>query len=119
MEHALPARYYHGAEHFELERERIFQREWHAVARFDHLPDAGDYRAIDLFGEPIVLVRDEDSRLRALSRICRHRAFPIVEGEGNAKRLTCPYHRWSYDLRGQLRAAPCMEAVAGFDPADF
>ena len=113
--HALPAACYLDPGFFEAERERIFRREWHAVARWDELPEPGDYRAIDLFDEPLMLVRDESRRLRAFSRTCRHRAFPIVQGEGNAKRLVCPFHRWSYDLDGRLRAAPLMEEVPGFD----
>ena len=88
---------------------------WHAVARADELPEVGDYRALELVREPILLVRDSTRRLRAFSRICLHRASPFVEGEGNTRRFTCPYHRWGYDLQGQVCAAPLMEGVEGFD----
>lgn len=100
---------------FDLEVERIMKPGWHAVARSNQLPKHGDYRSVDLFGEPIVVVRDEAGRLRAYSRVCRHRAFPLVEGEGNAKRFVCPYHSWSYDLQGELRGAPLMENRPGFE----
>jgi phenylpropionate dioxygenase-like ring-hydroxylating dioxygenase large terminal subunit len=70
---------------------------------------------VDLLGEPILIVRDESQRLRAFSRVCLHRAFPIAQGSGHAKRLVCPYHRWSYDLDGRLAAAPFMDQVPGFD----
>ena len=103
---------------FDWEVERIMKPGWHAVARSHALPNAGDYRSADLFGEPIVVVRDEARRLRAYSRVCRHRAFLIVEGEGNTKRFVCPYHRWAYDLQGELKAAPLMEKVDGFERAE-
>ena len=35
------------------------------------------------------------------------------------KRLRCPYHAWSYDLEGNLRAAPHMDEVEDFDPSCF
>ena len=103
---------------FDLEVERIMKPGWHAVARSNQLANAGDYRSLDLFGEPIVVLRDGAGRLRAYSRVCRHRAHPFVEGEGNAKRFVCPYHRWTYDLQGELVAAPLMEQVDGFERKD-
>lgn len=115
--HALPAACYLDPGFFELERERVLRPGWHAVARVHDLPEPGDYRAVDLFGEPLLLVRGTDRKLRALSRICRHRAFPIATGEGNARRIACPYHRWSYELDGRLAAAPLMDDVPGFDRA--
>jgi phenylpropionate dioxygenase-like ring-hydroxylating dioxygenase large terminal subunit len=119
VNHALPARHYFGGEEFARERERLFANAWHAIARTDHLETPGSYRALELFGEPIVLVRDQHGALRAFSNVCRHRAFQIVRGEGVAKRLTCPYHRWSYDLGGELRGAPCMDEVPGFARGDY
>jgi phenylpropionate dioxygenase-like ring-hydroxylating dioxygenase large terminal subunit len=112
---ALPAACYVDPDFWQAEVERVLRPGWHAVARVDELPKVGDFRSLDLFGEPILLVRDETRRLRAFSRVCLHRAIPIVEGEGNAKRFTCPYHRWGYDLDGRLRAAPLMDGVPGFD----
>jgi phenylpropionate dioxygenase-like ring-hydroxylating dioxygenase large terminal subunit len=112
---ALPAACYTHPAFFEAELEHVLRPGWHAVARVDELPEPGDYRALDLLGEPLVLVRDEKRRLRLFSRICRHRAFPVVEGSGNTRRLVCPYHRWGYGLDGRLVAAPCMDEVKGFE----
>jgi choline monooxygenase len=81
MDRALPAHLYFGEEAFAREREQVFAKSWHAIARVDHLPEPGAYRAVDLFGEPIVVVRGEDGALRAFSNVCRHRAFPIARGD--------------------------------------
>ena len=110
----MPAGCYTDEAFWQAELEGVLRPGWHAVARADELPEPGDYRSLTLFGEPLLLVRDEQRRLRAFSRVCLHRALPIVSGEGNAKRFTCPYHRWSYELDGRLCAAPFMEEVPGF-----
>jgi phenylpropionate dioxygenase-like ring-hydroxylating dioxygenase large terminal subunit len=112
---ALPAECYRDPDFYLEELERVMRPEWHAVARADQLPNSGDYRAVDIYGEPILLVRDAELRLRAYSGVCLHRAFPFADGEGNAKRFVCPYHRWAYDLDGRLCAAPLMENTKGFD----
>jgi phenylpropionate dioxygenase-like ring-hydroxylating dioxygenase large terminal subunit len=113
--HALARGCYVDPAFYDLEVQRLMKPGWHAVARSSQLPNRGDYRSVDLFGEAIVVLRDEAGELHAYSRVCRHRAFPIVTGHGNTKRFVCPYHRWAYDLAGQLKAAPLMERVDGFD----
>lgn len=113
--HALAAACYRDAGFFALEVERVLRPGWHAVARWDDLPEPGDYASLDLCGEPLLLARDAERRLRVFSRVCRHRAHTVVEGRGNTRRFICPYHNWSYGLDGRLKTAPLMEGVEGFD----
>ncbi|HVR28151.1 MAG TPA: Rieske 2Fe-2S domain-containing protein [Thermoanaerobaculia bacterium] len=41
------------------------------------------------------------------------------EGAGSVgAAIQCPYHAWTYELDGRLRAAPNMADVAQFDRAD-
>ena len=114
---ALPAACYHDPAFFALELDHVLRPGWHAVARWDDLPDSGDYASVDHCGEPLLIVRDADLRLRVYSRVCRHRAHLIVEGSGNTNRFVCPYHQWSYGLDGALKGAPLMDGVPGFDRA--
>jgi phenylpropionate dioxygenase-like ring-hydroxylating dioxygenase large terminal subunit len=118
---ALPGECYTDPELYELEAERIFRKEWICVARAEQVPAAGDWLAIDLVGEPLVLVRDNDGALRALSRVCAHRAQDVLnnatERRGNSARFTCPYHLWSYRLDGSCIGAPDMQGSDEFDPA--
>jgi phenylpropionate dioxygenase-like ring-hydroxylating dioxygenase large terminal subunit len=112
----LPARSYSSAAFYELEIEHIFTHEWIMVGRADELPDPGDRYTIEITGEPIVIVRGDDGKLRALSGVCRHRYFPVTEpGFASGRRLTCAYHRWSYGLDGGCVAAPLMDDTPGFD----
>jgi phenylpropionate dioxygenase-like ring-hydroxylating dioxygenase large terminal subunit len=116
---SLPTRAYTDAAVFALERERIFAREWLAVARLEQVEAAGDYLAKTIAGEPIVVVRGQDGRVRALSRVCRHRSALLVEGAGHADTLECPYHRWIYALDGKLLATPLMQGARGFERSAF
>jgi phenylpropionate dioxygenase-like ring-hydroxylating dioxygenase large terminal subunit len=63
----------------------------------------GDYRADDLAGVPVLVVRAGDGALRAFLNVCRHRGAKIAAGSGSGKRaFVCPYHAWTYDLEGRL-----------------
>ena len=63
------------------------------------------------------MVRDAAGEVRVLSRVCRHRAMPVVSGSGRARTFVCPYHTWTYALDGRLLGAPQMSQTPGFDPA--
>jgi phenylpropionate dioxygenase-like ring-hydroxylating dioxygenase large terminal subunit len=102
---------------FARERDAIFRRGWIAVARSEAIAAARSYFACELVGDPIVVTRDDGGTLHAFSNVCLHRACPIAAGRGQAERgvLTCPYHRWTYGLNGQLTGAPLMDQAHGFD----
>jgi phenylpropionate dioxygenase-like ring-hydroxylating dioxygenase large terminal subunit len=118
---ALPGACYTNEELYALEVEHIFRKEWMCVAREEQLPQPGDWIARDLVGEPLVITRDASGHLHALSRVCAHRAQDLLnevdERRGNASRLTCPYHSWTYRLDGSCIGAPDMSEAAEFDPA--
>jgi phenylpropionate dioxygenase-like ring-hydroxylating dioxygenase large terminal subunit len=108
--HTLPPQAYTSEGFFQLEAERIFRKAWLVIGHVSQLPKPGDYYTLDLLGEMLVVVRGAD-RIRALSRICLHRWAPLVNGSGNTKRFSCPFHAWAYDLDGTLVGAPLMDKV--------
>ena len=112
---SLPAEHYTSRELFDQEVEQIFRREWFPVARIDQLESPGDYIVVDHFGDEIVVVRGQQ-QMNAFSNICLHRGCPLLEGTGNlnANHISCPYHKWAYELDGRLRGAPLMEQAEGF-----
>ncbi len=104
---ALPFSAYREPDVFELEMERVFRGDWVAVCSASMLKDAGDYVALSIGGEPVVVLRGQDGELRALSNVCRHRGTPILDdGFGHGGSLVCPYHAWSYADDGAFRGAP-------------
>jgi choline monooxygenase len=114
----LPGEFYTSKDVLDREMDRIFRSDWLCVGREEEVAKPGDYLAVKVVGEPVVVTRDEDGGLNAFSNLCRHRGVQVApDGCGNAKRLTCPYHGWAYDLKGRLTGASLMEKTAGFDKA--
>jgi phenylpropionate dioxygenase-like ring-hydroxylating dioxygenase large terminal subunit len=111
---AMPKAVYTSAEFADLERQHIFARDWLCAGRADALREAGDFLTMDIAGEPIIVLRDRDGRLRAMSNVCRHRMSTLLEGRGNTRAIVCPYHAWTYNLDGTLRGAPAMTLNGGF-----
>jgi choline monooxygenase len=115
----LPASLYTDSKIFTDEKEKIFSRTWQVVGHAHQLLTAGDYFTTELVGEPLLIVRDEDKKLRAFYNVCRHRAGPPAEGCGSRKLFRCGYHGWTYALDGTLISATEIEGVEGFRSEDF
>ncbi len=115
---SLPASWYTDPALAERERARIFRRTWQYVGRTEQVARAGDYFTAVVGNAPIVVVRSDEG-LGAFVNVCRHRRHEVVSGSGNRKSLQCPYHAWTYDLSGCLRAAPRSDQEPGFERKDF
>lgn len=113
---SLPSWIYSDAEFFALERERVFAPSWQLVCHESDIASTGDWHALDILGESIIAVRGCDKNLRAFANVCRHRGSRIVDGpRGCAKKFTCPYHAWTYDLDGRLTGVPDAVSYPGLD----
>lgn len=110
----LSGSFYTDQAYFEHECATVLKKGWHCVGRIDELPEIGDYLTLHLLNEPLIIVRDQ-SGIKALSNVCRHRGMRLAEGTGNTKRFTCPYHAWMYGTDGALQRAPRMKNES-FDP---
>jgi phenylpropionate dioxygenase-like ring-hydroxylating dioxygenase large terminal subunit len=117
--HAMPPSVYTSPEFLNRELSDVFAKDWVSIGRASALKNPGDYVAYELAGQPIFVTRDGEGRLRALSNVCRHRMSTLLEGNGNRRAITCPYHGWSYNLDGTLRGAPAMTRNAGFRKEDY
>jgi len=117
--HTLPTWCYTSQEFYDREVDRMFKRVWNFVGREDELPNVGDYVAIDLFGEDILLIRGRDDKVRAFANTCRHRGTRLLDGTGNCRAIVCPYHSWSYAFDGELIGCAGMEKTVGFDKAEY
>lgn len=116
---AMPPEVYTSDAFLKLELEHIFSKEWYCVGRADALADSGDYVTLELAGQPIVVLRDRDGGLRALSNVCLHRMSTLLQGRGNVRAIVCPYHAWTYNLDGTMRGAPAMTLNEGFCKSDY
>ena len=111
---AMPPSVYTSEGFLQAELENIFRKDWFCVGRIDAFKEPGEYATLDLAGEPIIVLRDREGALRAMSNVCRHRMSTLLEGRGRAKSIVCPYHAWTYNLDGSLRGAPAMTLNEGF-----
>ena len=113
--HALEQGFYTRQDVFARDMDLLLSG-WICVGHESEVPEAGDYLLAELERESAIVVRGDDGVLRALANVCRHRGSRVcVEARGSVALLTCPYHAWSYQLDGRLRAA--REMPEGFDPA--
>jgi Rieske 2Fe-2S family protein len=117
----LPGRYYTSAEVLQEEQEQIFRRHWISIGRTAELPSPGDYRTVDIGGDSLIVLRDQQGTLRAFFNICRHRGTRLCTSEQGrvSETIQCPYHAWTYALDGRLVGAPHMHEVEGFQKADY
>ncbi len=104
-----------------LEKERVFDRCWIYAGHESEIPNPGDFRARNVAGRPVILVRGSDQQVRVLLNTCRHRgALVCRERAGNAKTFQCPYHAWTYNNRGELVGVPGEDAYSpAFDRQQF
>ncbi|MEQ1474062.1 MAG: aromatic ring-hydroxylating dioxygenase subunit alpha [Candidatus Acidiferrum sp.] len=118
LDHAstIPSPWYFDESIAELENSAVFGRTWQAVGRADQVGGPGQFLTADIAGEPIVVVRGEDSQLRAFYNVCRHHAAAVVtEPQGCAKQFRCPYHGWTYGIDGALKGMVEFDGVCNFE----
>ena len=115
----FPAAWYTDSEIHRIELEDVFRQTWQIVCFEQRVLNPGDHAVGEIGDVPVVVVRGDDGELRGFINVCRHRAFPVAECDGNRKTLQCRYHAWTYDLDGSLRAAPRAEHEPGFDRSEF
>ena len=116
---AMPPEVYTSEVFLAAELEHIFGQEWLCLGRSSALAEPGDYAAWEIAGQPVVVVRDRDGTLRALSNVCLHRMSTLLQGRGRTRAIVCPYHAWTYNLDGSLRGAPAMSKNTGFRREDY
>jgi glycine betaine catabolism A len=118
---SLPARYYIDPEYYRSELEWSFFKMWVHAGRTAELAEPGDFVVRDVAGESLILVRREGGGLSAYYNVCRHRGTRLTEEESGrfASTIQCPYHAWTYDLKGCLLAAPQMDRGVGFRVDDY
>src|SRR6202789_2482186 len=119
MAYTIPAAWYVDERIASLENHQVFGSNWIAVGRTDQVATAGQFFTFDLAGEPLVIVRGTDNKLRAFFNVCRHHAAAVATAPcGVAQLLRCPYHGWTYGLDGSLKGTPEFAGVCNFERAD-
>jgi Rieske 2Fe-2S family protein len=115
----LPGAAFTDPDVFAWERATLF-RDWVCVGHLDQVSARGQFCAVELAGERVFVIGDDEGVPRAFLNSCRHRGAQLVFlPEGRVRRLQCPYHAWTYGFDGSLRSAPFTDGLDDFDPACF
>lgn len=67
--------------------------------------------ATRLWGEPLVIYRDTEGELVAMSDVCPHRSAPLSMGKVENGKLTCMYHGWQFGAEGKCVDVPTLHTV--------
>jgi Rieske 2Fe-2S family protein len=113
----LPGTWYTDPALFARELQAIFGRQWLCVSRSGEIPSPGQFQVAQAGSESVLVVRQRDGGLRAFLNVCRHRGARLcLDESGQVTRyIRCSYHAWSYDIGGQLAAAPNLARMPDID----
>ncbi|PWU23645.1 MAG: methanesulfonate monooxygenase [Candidatus Rokuibacteriota bacterium] len=102
-----PTHYVHPAiytdpEIFRDEQEKIFGKVWYLACHESELPEPNDYRTYQHpAGKNLLVVRGQDGKIRTFYNVCPHRGNTLVYAPaGNARHITCLFHAWAFDTKG-------------------
>lgn len=120
LRHGLPAFAYTSDDFHKREAQSLFSNSWAFVGFVHELQGPGDVIPVTLAGRPLLMLRDQEGAVRVFHNVCRHRCLKLVDRPGNVgRRITCPYHAWSYGLDGLLQLAPYFGGADHQAPAGF
>jgi len=125
--HRIPFRAYTSDEIYRKELERFFYKgHWCYIGLEAEVPNPGDYKRTVVGERSVILSRDTDGVLSVVENVCAHRGMRFCrERHGTVKEFVCPYHQWTYTLKGDLQGVPFRRGVKqdgkvnGGMPADF
>jgi salicylate 5-hydroxylase large subunit len=125
--HRIPFLAYTDKEIYQRELERFFYKaHWCYVGLEAEVPNPGDFKRTVVGERSVIMARDPDGTVSVIENVCAHRGMRFCrERHGNRKEFVCPYHQWSYTLKGDLQGVPFRRGVKqdgkvqGGMPADF
>ena len=116
----LPAKSYIDENFWKKECETVLSNDWLFVGFAHELKNSGDVIPLFIANKPILLVRNNSNEIKAFHNVCSHRCLKLVDEKKNVgKIIRCPYHAWSYDLDGNLKAAPHVGGTNEHKPKGF
>ncbi len=101
-----PERYF-DRDFWKREWDTVWTKTWQIAAMTNQFQKPGDFVTLEFGTEVILAVMGDDREIRCFYNVCQHRGMMLVTAEvGNSRRMTCPYHAWSYDLKGTIKTIP-------------
>jgi nitrite reductase/ring-hydroxylating ferredoxin subunit len=117
---AVPITRYTSRKYHKLEKERLWSRVWQMACREEEIAAAGDTYVYEICDQSILVVRGQDSKIRAFYNACLHRGRLLRHESGPADReLRCPFHGFCWNLDGTLQSVTCEWDFPHVDKTDM
>jgi phenylpropionate dioxygenase-like ring-hydroxylating dioxygenase large terminal subunit len=114
----VPASIYADPARWERDR-KLLRATPTVVALSTELREPGSFKTADLGGLPVIVVRGADGAARVLINRCSHRGTELVQGRGQKRRFTCPFHGWSFEPTGRLGNVTSDENFCDLDRSKY
>jgi len=92
----------------------LLRRYWHPAALSEEVPPGGGPVPVRIFGEDLVLFRDERGQPGLIGLHCAHRGADLSYGRVEDGGLRCIYHGWLYHASGRCLEQPGEPAGSTF-----
>ena len=99
----LPIERYTSRRFHDLERDKMWAHAWQMACHETNLPEPGSYITYEICGRSVVLVRLNDSVVKAYPNACLHRGMQLVDDKGKTAVFACRFHGWTWNLDGSLK----------------
>jgi len=118
--YGLPSKSYTDEEFWKKECNTVLADGWLFVGFVHEFENSGDVIPLFIAGKPILIIKNNKNKITAFHNVCSHRCLKLVDEKKNVgKVIRCPYHSWSYDLEGNLKAAPHIGGTNIHKPEKF
>ena len=119
----IPNWVYSDPDNYKKELEKIFYGPfWSFIGLECEIPNPGDYKRATVGERSVLMTRDREGGVNVVLNSCAHRGAEVCMNRfGSDRVLMCPYHQWTYDLKGNLIGVPFRKGSKGKGgyPADF
>lgn len=92
----------------------LLRRYWLPVGVVSELTAENPTQIVRILGETLVLFRDKSGRVGLLEDRCPHRGASLCYGRVEARGISCPYHGWLFDTKGNCLETPAEPAESKF-----
>ena len=108
QDHQVHRDVYTSQDVYALEMQHLFANVWVFVGHESQTPKHGDYFTTQIGSQPVIQVRHSDGKIKVLHNRCPHKGTKIaIDRHGNTGTFfRCPYHAWSFETDGRLKAVP-------------
>ena len=85
---------------------QLMRRYWQPAALVDELAGNRPIKPVRLFGEDLVIFKDDKGRYGLVGRRCPHRGTDLAYGRLEDGGLRCAFHGWLFDVDGKCLQTP-------------